>query len=662
MNIVHMAERNTEYKLILTNEDLQMMLARKIKKEISVANMIGYVSQVAPFIKLAVKSNFSMLAIPTEYLMRIYKFNNIAYLSSSVSKISHNEDFTNRFLQVKLVKFEVQCRIIIKLDRHFIVVVISKMKEIERRMNVFKIMLYYPKLLKQFQFFLYSDNVFSAEIGLHKQAIERGSKFSNALGFRSKDIISKQFLQQNSLDKRRLYKQGTESSKLLFGMSQRNMGHPKRIDREEAMDDSLNLGVIDHSFAGSNRSIANASIRNISIAKNAARRFAALRKKKDEPILEELKTAIEFGFMKVTPQNVLVEYDKYELKSIELIREEVMNHRKVNLKYTRECVLIYAGERNINSVDKRLRYKKFYTAFYWRCMMQMLKIDPKGKYLSVSLSKLTERLMEIIFEIDMLVDDQLYRVTFATLNSTKKELQKTQCSNDDYILVEVENISIEFIRRDVVTYRELIDLLRLAYFAQFKVPSKGNMRIACRRAARNIRAALSLVPFNSPSQSVFLDGNLKVLLESPIWANIKSIEYKYTCEQKKQLVIRSFLTSGKRVTKRYRQSADLPTTGKLILLHKKLFMSSPRKIVSIFYCKEKDIICFVFHQLNQCTSSSVTFEIDSILHHMPLIRSQLNTCSFQEIGSRLFGFYKNSLLLSDYISLMRSASLQQAYV
>lgn len=188
------------------------------------------------------------------------------------------------------------------------------------------------------------------------------------------------------------------------------------------------------------------------------------------------------------------------------------NHRKINLKHTRDCVLTFAGPETLVFEKRRVKYKKFSTAFYWKCMLQMLRIVPHRRCARVRISKYDGLLLETVYESENIIKEQLVGIRFSICHEAGYQHKQLLVRGNTEIDVQISNFSSQYTRQDRVTFYDLAQAFSTADVAV--TPTLGNLRILCRIANKTLAENLSVLELSKPSRTVFIQRNLRALLFS----------------------------------------------------------------------------------------------------------------------------------------------------
>jgi hypothetical protein len=620
MRISPIKLRNVEFKLVLSYVDIKKFLMKSFMQDINRRNIVDYLAEVLLLTKVIQKINCNLLAIPFSIVRKLNKFSSSSFFTNTIEK---DISFTRQgeaFLDESVVSYKVRSKLIIKLNGYYAIVVVSML--VDQEANKYHI--YFPQLKRSFEFFLYKSDLFSAEIGLHKQAIEKGSKLNQTIGFK------KAFTKVIENTDKSLGK--LENSGGLISRSRLNRRYQTKL-RADALDNSRT------SFSSIRPSKSFHS--PFSKALTTPRQARASRPVTSNFVLDDLDV--------ITPVNVLEVYALYENKALEIIKDDVMSHRQVNLKHARECIETFANPRSLKIESRMNNFIKFYSAFYWRCMSQMIHIEERPTLLRVSLSRFEDKMTECIDSKLAIVKDQLFFVGFFMHHGDGFKLERLEISKDTKIEIRVKNLSIKYERVDMVTFKELIMNIKSKKFYPYSDPNLGNLKIACSIGCRNITKNLAMHNIRYPQESIFLEKNLRMLLSPIMIHNAPELSIlgitsniPLSPAKIKSRIHDSYIRSNMNLGKRLITSlglADKPHT--VVFLIRKIFLNDPAIQIWIFLEKNSNSIIFGFYFMETCQIEKRFIRMSFFADSLPYLSALFQTCKFFEAGERIYETMKN---------------------
>lgn len=800
MNIVPINGRNMLYKLFLTSLEIEKILLKRFMDmpDLSKKSLLDSLIKLIQMVRVVQNTFTSMISFPLVFLRKLYKYSTMALLMNTFDK-SNSRHTVENFLELKPFHHTLNCRSLIKLHGKYCIVIVSTMKGFNQADSLYRLVLYWPQSKRTFTFHMYENDWTTAEIGLHKQVMDKSSKFSRIFGIVQKSVFipPKQRLQasirniseQSRLDSERIagsfrsrnvpqLMTPQPQSTTRLGMTTRALSRfgpgnvsfgayaekksnlavtkpnlfpetpftpftpytPHTPYETEAMNSTSRLIVPGKEVLqpGSSVDVSRTSGHNQMVTfgsgaeKNPTKQVKSIRsinelvdhltvisgprsnhdskkestnmlpnylthQRQTEAVLKPSSKAIGRvleGLDYVTPKNVLEEYEKYELKSVELIQEEVLNHRKINLKHTRDCVLAFAGPHTLSSDVRREKYKKFSTSFYWKCMLQMMSIVAKPKCARVLISKYDGKLLETVYESENIIKEELIRVRFTICHESGYQHKKLVITTRTEVDVELTNFTSHYTRSDRLTFLDLAHSFESSRLSL--EPKLGNLRILCRAANRTLVRSLSALSLSKANLIAFLQHNLRSLLVQPT----VSIRYYSDVESKAhttsnndslsrsksqddqettdtidsqnpikfsvlQSLQRISSTGDTKLQPRLVEDLNLDQTQcAFILLLKKLFIQGENSIVCwLYWNRVNSSVLVMFFTHEQSLVGKRTFWMDQLRRNLPFLEILLETCSFYQAGVRIFSLLKEQMLvemhhgtLFDYINNPNSSS------
>lgn len=629
MRISPVKLRNIEFKLILSFIDIKRFLVKGFNEDINRRNIVDYLREVLSLTKVVNRINYNILTIPFSRVLRLSKFSESSFFTNTIEK---DISFTRRgeaFLDEAIVNYNIESKVVMKINGKFAILVICKLVGAE----VYKFHVYFPQLKKSFQFRLFEEDLFSAEIGLHHQAIQQGSKFNQSIGFGFSSARSLDFLEK-SFPK-------AEGNSVLNSDKKPKRRYPiKGLKKNESFSQIMkvasNIQFFDDGHQRSRIGLTN-KLSAIQISRPILSNW----------ILDDLDD--------ITSKNVLEDYFKYEKKCFEIIRHDVLSRKEVNLKHTRECLETFADPKTLLMDSRSKNYKKFHTAFYWRCMLQMLSVTEAQKSLRVNLSKFEDSMQEFIDRKMVTIRGQLFMVSFALYHGDGFELADIAINQKSKVEVKLANLSQNYERTDLITFGHLIKIIRNKKFYPYSAPNVGNLKIACSIGCRNILLNLSLMDIRKPQNLLFLDKNLRFLL-SPIIEEINpdkksslvlgAIREGPISPRRTSTIIKlHYEKSSMNLTSRTFESMHLSKSDDfVVLLARKVFLLDPSIVLWILLEKRTYKIIFLFYFSKTSQIKKRATAVDFLSKTLYYLEVLLDTCRFSEAGERIFAAFKNEMI------------------
>ena len=644
MRISPVKYRNTEFRLILSYVDIKKFLVKGFRQEINKINLVDYLAEILRLTRVIQKLNCTLLAIPFALVRKLTHYSNSSFYTNTIEK---DISFTRKgdsFLDDAVVNYQIQTKIITKLQGFFAIIVISKLVGTE----AYKFNIYFPQLKRSFEFTLFKQDIFAAEVGLHKQAIKKGSTFNQTIGFRRMSTVS----QSNEITE----KSGKPSTTLRgrdFVRPQVNLkimrkpesnltklaGSKRRISQSRGSSDTSRV------FPAKEKNPS--SIRNPVNLKGTAK----IKQEKLRNFLQ-LNDRVLIGLDDISPKSVLEDYSKYEQKSFEIIRFEVMSHRQVNLKHTRECIETFANPSSLLIASRWRNYVKFYSAFYWRCMIQMLLLSVYPKCLRVTLSKFEDRLKECIESRICIIKGQQMMVGIYLHHDSGFSLEKLTVNLDTKVEVVLTNKSRNYSKMDVLTFSSLVMTIRSKRVYPYSKPTAGNLKIACAVGCRNVMRNLEHYPVKNAEYLLFIEKNMRLLLAPTIDDDARGLSIlgltkgmSFSPSTTKSKLKFAFNNSNMNLSKRMLKEMGLDgSVPHLILLIKKVFLTNPFINLWIFLNKANNKILFMFYIADSCQIRKRSINQSLVTESLPYLDILLQMCAFFKAGERIYAAMKNEMI------------------
>lgn len=635
MRILPVKLRNVEFKLILSSVDIKKFIVKSFKQDFTRRNLVDYLTEVLLKTKVIQKVNCNLLTIPFSVVRKLNKFSSSSFFTNTIERDISYMRRDEAFVYETVVNYTVQSKLITKLNGYFAIIVISKLVDQE----VHKFHIYFPQLKRCFDFYLYKVDLFSAEIGLHKKAIEKGSKLNQSMDFKSYAAIK---MENSEKSFPRI-----EGASAIHNFGRFNQKTIQRFRDEALGQDKSRSRIISGTpnNAQMRPSKINQSFNMLTIkAKITPRQANTIQSVTSNWLLNDLDD--------ITSKNVLEIYAKYEQKALEIIKTEVLGHRRVNLKHTQECIETFAEPRTLKIESRRENFIRFYSAFYWRCMAQMLSMEERPTSLRIKLSKFEDRLSECIDSRMATIKGQLYFIGFYLYHGDGFEMAKLRVTSKTKIELRIRNISSQYDRLDILEFKDLILNIKSQKYYPYSEPNLGNLKIACSIGCRNVSKNLELHDLSKPRESIFLEKNLRNLLspmmmESTPGLSILGITNNIPLSPTKvnDRIQDSFTRSQMNLTSRTLKSLGL--AGKqnyLVLLARKLFLSDPGILLWILLEKSTGSILFAFYFTNTSQVQKRYARMDHFSDSLPYLEVLFKTCKFFEAGQRIYATIKNEFI------------------
>jgi hypothetical protein len=676
MRIIVTESRNREYKMVLSSMDVKRLFVKYNSAELSKSRLIEYLTRAVSLCRLIRTTNGDILAIPYLYIRKDNKYSRISYYSMVTDSISSTGDSS---LGTRIVTNEIEAKIITKIDGRYVIIVISSI----RLLQMHRIMIYFPQSRRMFNYHFFKYDLFSSEIGLHS--------------FLTFALAPKAQYKRVDLRSSILNKLIKSKKKSLYVAALTGNRFSKMVDSDQRRPSIISDASPTHqSVVNSPSEVATPSSRRgaerrtlaqnlISIPDYAPRTEINMRNFSTfQPTVESPTETVrpqyvsneltlkqeEFGpdlakysknpllsdtmpHLDITPANVLKSYMHYERKSLELLQLDAKEMRQINLRQTRECILIFAGTDGLSTREKRERYVEFYTVFYWRCIIMMLRLEYRPTALRVHVSRFEDLLKEIVLVKEFVMQEQLWRFGFFIYHKNEFKMGELEITEDSTILMEFTSLSKGYSRIDLITFQDLAKRLKNFIHVDLKRPSAGNLRILCKIAFEIIKENLIHHELNKPHKILFLDHNLKCLLVKPTPATAtattaanaeqsNNLDSQYDPPVTEEVLKLSYFNSNMSLHQRLRSALSLAAQDELILLHKDVLCLTPIVIVRTFLIKNSAEVLFVFHRSDSCNLSHKRMKVEDLNRKVPFVQTLFDLCLFEEAGCRIYETLKST--------------------
>jgi hypothetical protein len=622
--------------------DLKKFLVKGFRQQLNKVNLVEYLGEILALTVVIQKVNCNLLVIPFTLVRKLNRYSSSSFFTNTIEKDISYTRKGESFLDETVVNYKIQTKIITKHQGYYVIIVIAKLVHTD----AYRFSLYFPQLKRNFEFVLYGPDLFSAEVGLHKQAINKGSAFNQSIGFRR----ASQIIAEKETSARPVNKGKRPSTLISAALKKGNNSFIKAANEKASRKRSDNSGLSGISRNTSKTHTQRTEKPNLAISM-VHRQPETGRNKSREPRFELNKRLLS-GLEEITPKSVLEDYFRYEQKAYEIIRFEVLSHRQVNLKHTRECIETFSNPLSLLIPSRWRNFVKFYSAFYWRCMIQMMTINIENRSLRVTLSKFNDRLKECIESRIVNIQNLLFKIGFYVHNDKPFKLSQLKVEQGSKVEVIIENQSQNYQKIDVITFGALIKAIKGKKYYPYSRPTPGNLKIACAVGCRNISKNLEYLQVSRPENLLFIEKNMRLLLcptmeETDHRLSIMGLtkSTSFSDSTKKIKLQSAFEGSSMNLSERLLNSLQLdPRRTDLILLVKKIFLRSPLVMKWILLNKSAGSILFVFYfaETGAVRKRSASLEVFS--ESLPYLQELLETCCFFEAGLRIHATMQNEFI------------------